>query len=214
VESVSSQGEHRLDARHVPRRRHRTNPQHLRHDRSSRSKRRLVGRRHAALLSASRSKYNRLRNKIGECTRVRLLLSISRSLSLMLSLSLALSLSHSLSRLRYRARSRLVSLPLHDLHFTFAVLISPVCECFLFVSNRKRSKQFRCKPSMQLNRRDPHSGVWTMLSTLRSHAQSINISMMAIADIAISPLRHFVSERKALQAQTCHLHQSLRSFFC
>jgi hypothetical protein len=23
------------------------------------------------------------------------------------------------------------------LHFTFVVLISPVCECFLFVSNRK-----------------------------------------------------------------------------
>ena len=52
---------------------------------------------------------------------------------------------------------------------------------------------------MQMNRRDPHSGVWTMLSTLRSHAQSKTISMMAIADIAFSPLRHLVSERSALR---------------
>jgi hypothetical protein len=37
--------------------------------------------------------------------------------------------------------------------------------------------------------------------------------MMAIADIAFSPLRHLVSERRALQAQTCHLDQSLRGFF-
>jgi len=37
---------------------------------------------------------------------------------------------------------------------------------------------------MQKNRRDPHSGVWTMLSTPRSHAHGINISMMANADIA------------------------------
>ena len=54
----------------MPRHRHRTNSQYLRHDRSSRSQRRPVGRRHAALLNASRSNCNRLRNKIGECTRV------------------------------------------------------------------------------------------------------------------------------------------------
>ncbi len=49
------QGEHRLDAHHVPRHRHRANSHELRHVRQYRSKRRPIGRRRAILFGSGPS---------------------------------------------------------------------------------------------------------------------------------------------------------------